>query len=244
MTKQTHMNIPTKHYSVANCFSSYLLPHILFVPEFELRKKAVMTCCLGWNLSLFSDAEREEHIDRLWKLFEVDNQGTATTGMVEQGFKLELRMLIVQKLDLFPWVRTHIPKADLSSHAGHDVLIIATGNAAAEEIKIATCPSPLGLPLIIDTLRTIQSDTAAQAEQMLERVVDIPQAISDIDATRMVTLYGVQRADLVSYRRMLTMWHDSQPAPSVRRVINHWQSVVDEIEADTNVVLNILARCS
>lgn len=56
-------------------------------------------------------------------------------------------------------------------------------------------------------------------------------------------LYGVQRADLVSYHRMLTVWHDSQPAPSVRRVINHWKGVVDEIEADTKVVLNILASC-
>ncbi len=238
------MKIPTKHYSVANCFSSYLLPHILFVPEVELRKKAAMTCCLAWNLSLFPDAEREEHIDRIWKLFEADNQGTATPDMVEQGFKLDLSMLILQKLDLFPWVRTNIPKADLSTYGGHDVLSIATGNAAAEEIKIATCPSPLGLPLIIDTLRTIQSETAAQAELLLERVVEIPQAISDIDATRMVTLYGVQRADLVSYRRMLTVWYDSQPAPSVRRVINHWKGVVDEIEADTKGVLNILASCS
>lgn len=237
------MQILTKHYSVANCFSSYLLPHILFVPEVELRKKAAMTCCLAWNLSLFPEAERKEHIDRIWKLFEADNQGTATPG-AEQGFKLDLSMLILQKLDLLPWVRTNIPKADLNTHDGHDVLSIATGSAAAEEIKIATCPSPLGLPLIIDTLRTIQSETATQAELLLERGGEIPQAISDIDATRMVTLYGVQRADLVSYDRMLTVWHDSQPAPSVRRVINHWKGVMGKIEADTKLVLNILASCS
>lgn len=238
------MKMPTKHYSVADCFSSYMLPHILYEPEFELRKKAVMRCCLGWNLSLFPNAEREEHIDRIWKLVEADNQHVATPGMVEQGFKLDLRALILQKLDQFPWVRTNIPRAGLHTHGGHDVLTIATGNAAAEEVKIATHPSPLGLPLIIDTLRTIQSDTVGQAEQMLGKVVDIPHAVSDIDATRMVTLYSVQRADLVSYRRMLTVWYDSQPAPSVRRVINHWQGVLEEIEADTKVVLNILASCS
>lgn len=40
------------------------------------------------------------------------------------------------------------------------VLRIATGTA--EEIEILAWPNPTGLPLIIEDLRGIQSDTAAQ----------------------------------------------------------------------------------
>ena len=79
---------------------------------------------------------------------------------------------------------------------------------------------------------------------MLERVVDIPRAIRDINAAHLVTLYGVWRADMVSCPHMLTMWHTGHLASSVRRVINHWREIVDEIEAGTKVVLNILASCS
>jgi hypothetical protein len=53
----------------------------------------------------------------------------------------------------------------------------------------------------------------------------------------------VQRADLVGYQRILTAWCDIQPAASVKRVIGHWLGVLDEIQADTKAVLNILISC-
>lgn len=59
----------------------------------------------------------------------------------------------------------------------------------------------------------------------------------------MTTTYCVQRADLVGYQRILTVWRDTQPAASVKRVIGHWLGVLAEIEADTKAVLNILVSC-
>ena len=88
-----------KQFTVASCFSSFMLPHVLFVEELEARKKAVMSCCLAWNISLFPSAEQEDHIERIWQMVEADNQDAPPPGL-EQGFKLDLRMLVAQKQEL------------------------------------------------------------------------------------------------------------------------------------------------
>ena len=230
-----------KQFTVASCFSSYMLPHVLFLEELEARKKAVMSCCLAWNISLFPNAEQDEHIERIWKMVEADNQEAPPPGL-EQGFKQDLRMLVAQKQELFPWTHTNIPKADLIGAGFDDVLRIATGTGTTEEIEILAWPNPTGLPLIIEHLRGIQSDTATQVG-LLEQASRTPGAFSDIEATQMTTAYCVQRADLVGYQRILTVWRDTQPAASVKRVIGHWLGVLAEIEADTKAVLNILVSC-
>ena len=219
-----------------------MLPYVLFVPEFEARKKAVMTCCLGWNLSLFPSAdEREEHIERIWRMVAADTKEAHAPGL-ETGFKQDLRTLINLKADLFPWLLTNIPQADLIPGHGNDVLNIATGTGDAESIEIAWCPDPTGLPLVIDVLKSIQRDTAAQVEVLAQARL-ATGVLTDIDSTRMTTTYCMQRADLIGYRRVLTVWRETQPAPSVKRVLGHWQGVLDEIERDTRTVLDILVTC-
>lgn len=218
-----------------------MLPHVLFAEELEARKKAVMSCCLAWNISLFPSAEQEDHIERIWKMVEADNRDAPPPGL-EQGFRQDLRMLIAQKQDLFPWTHTNIPKADLIGAGVHDVLRIATGTGKAEEIEILAWPNPNGLPLIIEHLRSIQNDTAAQVE-LLAQARRVPGSFTDIKATQMTTTYCVQRADLVGYQRILSVWRDTQSAASVKRVIGHWLGVLAEIEADTKAVLNILVSC-
>lgn len=151
-------------------------------------------------------------------------------------------MLVAQKQELFPWTHTNIPEADLIGAGVHDVLRIATGTSTTEEIEILAWPNSTGLPLIIEHLRGIQSDTAAQVG-LLEQASRTPRAFTDIEATQMATAYCVQRADLVGYQRILTVWRDTQPAASVKRVIGHWLGVLADIETDTRAVLNILVSC-
>jgi hypothetical protein len=230
-----------KQFNVASCFSSFTLPHVLFVDEFETRKKATMSCCLAWNVSLFPEAEQEDHIDRIWKMVDADNQDAPPPGL-EHGFKQDLRLLVEQKNELFPWTHTNIPKADLIGAGRRDVLRIATGTSPAEEIEILAWPNPTGLPLIIEHLRSIQQNTAAQVE-LLAQAKRVPGSFTDIEATQMTTSYCMQRADLIGFQRMLTVWRDTQPAASVKRVIGHWLGVLADIEADTKAVLNILVSC-
>jgi hypothetical protein len=161
---------------------------------------------------------------------------------IRQDHRSESHSRIEQKQELFPWTHTNTPKADLIGAGFHDVLRIATGTGTTEEVEILAWPNPTGLPLIIEHLRGIQSDTAAQVG-LLERASRAPGAFTDIEATQMTTAYCVQRADLVGYQRILTVWRDTQPAPSVKRVIGHWLGVLAEIEADTKAVLNILVSC-
>lgn len=200
-----------------------------------------MSCCLGWNISLLPGAaEREKHIERIWRMVAVDTKRSYPADL-EDGFKRDLRMLVDLKVHLFPWLLTNIPTADLIRKGTHDFLNIATGTSGAEEVTVVWCPDPAGLPLVIDFLKGIQRDTAEQVELLAhERVAG---ALTDIDATKMATAYCVQRADLVGYQRILTVWRDTQPAASVKRVIGHWLGVLAEIERDTRTVLDILISC-
>ncbi|MBA3875112.1 MAG: hypothetical protein H0X30_38800 [Anaerolineae bacterium] len=236
------MKSPLKQPTTATCFSSFMLPHVLFVRSFEERQKAAMSCCLGWNISLFPNAlQRKQQIDRVWDRVEADNQEPAPPGL-EQGFKQDLRMLTTQKQDLFPWLNTNIPRAELSQSDTHDILSIKTGHSGIEEIRLVTHPDPLGLPLIIEVLRGIQRDTAKQVE-LVERVMRGHGVFGDIETTQMTTAYCVQRADLIGYHRMLTVWRDTQPAPSLKRVIGHWLQILHEIEGNTKAVLGLLVSC-
>ena len=232
------MKLPLKQHSTASCFATFLLQYLLYVPTFELRQKLTKTCCLGWNIGIFpSAAEREQHIGMVWKMVEADNQESPPPGL-EQGVKEEFRMLAAQKRDLFPWIKTNIPSATLRQNGTQDLLIVQAGKSDPQEIELVTCPDPLGLPLIIEHLRRIHQDTAAQVA-----LLDHAKAFDDIELTQMTTAYCVQRADLLGYHRMLTVWRDRLPEPSVKRVLGHWLGVVDEIEMDSKSVLEILTGC-
>ena len=217
-----------------------MLPYILFVRDFEERKKTVMTCCLGWNISLFPDIEqREQQIDMVWKMVEADNQESPPPGL-EQGFKQDLSKLVTQKRDLFTWLMKNIPKAELNRNETWDVLSIDAGKGV-EEIQLVTHPDPMGLPYIIEVLRGIHRDTEAQVD-LIQQARRTPGALKDIVTTQIVTAYCVQRAELIGYHRMLTVWLDIQPAPSVKRVIDHWLGVLNEIEMHTKTLLGILTE--
>lgn len=219
-----------------------MLPYVLFVPDFETRKKAVMSCCLAWNISLFPGvAERESHIEHIWWMGVADTKAPHASGLAT-GFRQDMHMLVELKADLFPWLLTNIPQADLIQSNGHDVLNIATGRGVAQDIEIAWCPDPIGLPLVIDVLKGIQRDTAMQVELLAQARLGTG-VLTDIDSTKMTTAYCTQRADLIGYRRILTVWREMQPAPSVKRVLGHWLGVLDEIERNTRTVLDILISC-
>ena len=55
----------------------------------------------------------------------------------------------------------------------------------------------------------------------------------------MATAYCVQRADLISYHRMLSVWREEQSDPLVKNGIGQWLSVIDTIEAHTKHILVI-----
>lgn len=229
-----------KHHTAAACFTSFVLPLVLFVPELEERRKAVLTGCLAWNISLFPDpAQREQHIHNVWQMIEADNTEPAPPGL-ERDYKNDLWMLAEQKRDLFPWLMVNIPKAELRRDCTREMLSVRAGKSDVEEIELFTHPDPLGLPIIIEVLRGIQRDTAEQVA-LMERVRCNPGVISDIDRTVAATSYCVQRADLIVYHRMLTAWRGAQSEPRIKSEIGHWLEVLNEIEVNSKAVLNSLA---
>jgi hypothetical protein len=227
-----------KPYTTASCFASYLLPHVLFVPEFAERKKVAQACCLAWNISLFADpAQREHHLDMVWNMVAADNREPPPPGL-ERGFKQDLRNLIVQKRDLFPSLTTTIPRADLVQKNGRDALT-TEADGRAEETMLVIHPEALGLPIIIEALRTMQHDTAEQV-RLVRQAKRTPGALTEAMTAQMTIAYCLQRSDLSGYHRMLTVWREGQLAESVKRVIGHWLGVLTEIEANSKTVLTVL----
>ena len=60
--------------------------------------------------------------------------------------------------------------------------------------------------------------------------------------TRMERAYSVQRASLLGYQRILRRWRDIQPGLSVKRVIDYWLEVLEEIERNTKSILALLTQ--
>ena len=228
------MKTPT----TASCFATYTLPHLLFVDDFEERQRIAMICCLAWNISLFPDArQREEHIEMVWNMGVDDNPMPPPDGM-EHGWKSEMRMLVEKKHDLFPWLICRLPKVELMQQQPYDILIVRTDDGG-DEIPLVTHPRVEGLPYIIPALHRMREDTEKQMET-LQRIAQIRGGLKKVVDPRIATAYCAQRADLIGYHRMLTVWQEAMPDPLVRNGIGQWLGVLDEIETHPKAALAIM----
>ena len=228
-----------KSVTTASCFTTYMLPHVLYVDGFEERQRIVMICCLAWNISIFPDKQqREQHIDMVWDMGLNDNPNPPPDGM-EQGWKSEMRMLVAQKRDLFPRLTGHIPKAELLQRKPYDVLSLRTSDDGDSETPLITHPRMDGLPLMVPLFRRMHEDTKKQIE-ILQRAAKMPGVLPKIVEPEMVTAYCSQRADLISYHRMLTLWWESRPDPAFKDALNLWLNVLGEVEANSKTVLSII----
>ncbi|MES2355675.1 MAG: hypothetical protein V4568_15010 [Pseudomonadota bacterium] len=225
-------------HTAASCFSTFLLPHLLFVPGFDERQKIAGVCCLAWNISFFPDAkQREDLVESNWKTIIADNDEVAPPE-IEEGCKQELRMLMAKKDDLFPWLVTRIRRIDLRKSDRYDILYIETDNGA-EEKEIVIFPDPRGLSLILDVLRGIQKNTAEQLA-LVKKAWQTPAVFDGFAVDEIIQDYSVQLCDLLGYRRTLIVWRESQPTHGVKNVISYWLGVLDEIEANTKAVLSAI----
>ena len=103
---------PMKQYTPASCFVTYLLPHVLFVPDFGERKRIVQACCLALE---HKPVRRRRSAGAAPRHGVEDGRGLdnrkAPPPGLKEGFRQDLRNLIDQKRDLFPWLMTTIPRA-------------------------------------------------------------------------------------------------------------------------------------
>jgi hypothetical protein len=197
-----------------------------------------LICYLAWNISLFPDAgQREDPIDMAWNMSLNDNPQPPPAAM-EHGWKSDMRMLVAKKHDLFPRLMRRLPKVELVQQTPHDVLHVRTDDDSAD-ISLVTHPRVDGLPYIIPVLHRMREDTEKQVET-LRRIARIPGGLKKIVEPRIATAYCAQRADLIGYHRMLTVWQEAMPDPLIKRGIGQWLGVLDEIEAQTKAVLGII----
>ena len=227
-----------KPHSTVSCFATYLLPYVLLVADFKERQRIAKVCCLAWNIGLFPDqAERERQTAQVLETILADTADTAPSDF-RQGFADELRMLVESKRDLFPWRFENVVAADLEPTPRADILIVDNGKAV-ERIELARRLPIAGLPIITKTLVQMHKDTQAQ-RNTLEQARATPGLIKQVATREMVTAYCAQRADLRGYHRMLTAWREEASLPEMKSGIDRFLQAINEIEADSKSVLDIL----
>ena len=164
-----------------------MLPHVLFVADFEERERITRVCCLAWNIGLFPDArERARHIESTLALF-FDGEETPAPPGVRQGYGEKLHMLADLKRDLFPWRFENVMEAGLEPGPGPDTLVVDTGGAV-ERIELALTPSIMALPRITKVLLELHRDTKAQ-RGTLEKAQRRPGLIEQAVGREMLTAY-------------------------------------------------------
>jgi hypothetical protein len=99
-------------------------------------------------------------------------------------------------------------------------MLIVDSDDGREEIVLAIWPEATVLPRIVEVLRVMQENTARQFDLLDNPMVTRAQ-VSQVVTPDLAIVYCVQRADILSHRRMLMVWRDNQPAPSVKRLINN-----------------------
>lgn len=227
-----------KRHTTASCFATYLLPHVLFVADFEERQRIAKVCCLAWNIGLFPDAaERERQTGQVLDVILTDPADTAPPGF-RDGFADELRMLVEIKRDLFPWRFENVMDAELKQTPRADILVVDNGKGV-ERINLARRPTIAGLPIITKALVQMHGDTQAQ-RHTLEQARATPGLIEQVVTPDMVTQYCAQRADLRGYHRMLTTWREETSMPEMKAGIDRFLQAANEIEEDSKAVLEIL----
>ena len=82
-------------------------------------------------------------------------------------------------------------------------------------------------------------DTQAQ-RHTLEEARATPGLVEQVATPDMVTAYCAQRADLRGYHRMLTAWREEASLPEMKAGIDRFLRAVNEAEADSKAVLEIL----
>jgi hypothetical protein len=228
-------------YTSASCFLSYVMPHILFLPDVTKSENVVRICGLAWNIGLVPDpGQREDQIHIVWKLIEADAL-SMTQPAAESELKDELRILVELKRLLFPWMMDPVTGIVVERRNDRREVLIIEANGRRDEIVLAIWPQANALPSIIEVLRGLQENTARQFD-MLDNPMVTRAQLSQVVTPDIAATYCVQRADILSHRRMLMVWRENQQAPSVKRIITHWLGVLNDIERDTIAVLRIIAE--
>jgi hypothetical protein len=228
-----------KRYTTASCFATFLLPHVLFVADIEERRRIARICCLAWNIALFPDTDdRAIHIEKIIDLIDVDENGAPPPPGYEKGFRDELRMLVDEKRDLFPWQLVNVASANIEHRSMNDVLVV-TGEGRRERIDLIVSPGVEGMSAITSSLVQIHTDTLHQRDT-LERSRATLGLLEQIVTEDMVRSYCVQRADLRAYHRILTAWGKDARLAKLKPALDRFLSAINEIEEDSKAVLEIL----
>ena len=236
-----------RHLSIASCFATYLLPHVLFVADAEERQRIARVCCLAWNIALFPQArDREHHVEGTVALILRDAEADPCPPPpgFRHGFADELRWLVETKRDLFPWQLANVVDAALepAPRAGIDVLSAGTAGGVVERIELVLHPSIMGAHLVTETLVEMHRNTKMQRGTLEEAACKTPDLLAQAVTREMLTAYCAQRADLRGYHRMLTAWCEEVASePELRAGIGRFLAALGEVEDDTKAVLGILA---
>lgn len=220
-------------YRAADCFSSIIFSRLVFVKSPRLREVMVSVGAFAWNIGCCRDA-----VQRQAQLTEACNKGGAAHRTDGGSFAGALRELVALKVTLFPWIDTKVDAVTCCGDEEEMVLRVWSGSRS-EKVSILVSPPVQNAVEFANSMETIAQCTAAQLP-LLSNALIAPGFLSDIDRTKMASIYSVQSANMLGYARILQEWARMAPSPQQLEAIQRASRLVTESERNTHQLLRVL----
>ncbi|EFL91621.1 hypothetical protein REG_1411 [Candidatus Regiella insecticola LSR1] len=128
----------------------------------------------------------------------------------------------------------------LVNQGRYDVLTV-TINDKEEKHEFPIFPGIEGMPLVLQELMTMQSDTAAQVNELKKRMSCFDSVIEE-EVMTLIATYRVQRADMMGYHRRFSHWRDTISNPLESQGIALGFQLIYDINANAKTILSLLCE--
>jgi len=230
---QKYSQSDLKLYRASECFASMVFALTAPIDGFVLRRLAVGICVLGWNVGCESDdVRRKERLDRAHQSVKVLSPES------RKRFLEVLESAVTTRMTTFSWIHAKIDGAELQKSGEETKLLVKISQHTDAHVMLSD-PPVCRLPELLTSIEDIQVSTAAQ-HMLLSRMINVPGALSDMDQTRICSVYSVQLLRIDGYRAFLRRWTKTDLSPDQRDTIRNCILLLDLAENSTRKLIRLL----
>lgn len=218
---------------IGECFGSLAFGRIAGLANHALREVIVQIAVLGWNIGCTRDP-----VLRAKKLAAARARAAAILGSGDATFGELLEDFISRKERLFPWLRTELGVSDLKVTDDAVEMLVTTG-ATTHRIKLMSNAPVEAISSFCRAIEEIASCTEIQAP-LLIRILDVPNGLTDIDKTKITSIYSCQAGNLVGYEQLVARWVQEPLSDTQRAQLREAKRDIASAQSDTAHLLKAL----
>ena len=218
---------------IGECFGSLAFGRIAGLANHALREVIIQIAVLGWNIGCTHDP-----VLRVQKLMAARSRAAAILGSGDAKFGELLEDFISRKEALFPWLRTEVGVSELKV-TDDAVEMLVTTAATTHRMKLMSSAPIDALGSFCRAIEEIASCTEIQAP-LLIRILDVPNGLTDIDKTKITSIYSCQAGNLVGYEQLVARWSQEPLSDAQRVKLREAKRNIASAQSDTAHLLKAL----